>query len=342
MKKCFEKEYDVVLSFAGEDRKYVESTASFLRKSGVKVFYDMYEDVNLWGKDLYQHLDDVYQNKGKYAVVFISEAYGKKLWTNHELKSAQARAFSESEEYILPAKFDETEIPGIRKTTAYVSLKELTPLQFAKKIIKKLGDIEPENFLPDNIAYVRQIIKAINPEIEEETTDSHVLYVFSYLKKMTDREKHFLSIMVMYSCRHDITEDLHEDLSLIERISGFNKIEILEILKSLTNLGFEYKISKSIHGCKEDGNEQEFELLRVSLISRHIELEFENMTLFLSLMYFGAISGKCESCSIKTLTRLDFSSLKDNADKDELEEVLSYIPEDEDEDEIEELTNNNS
>jgi hypothetical protein len=133
MKKCFEKEYDVVLSFAGEDRKYVERTANFLRKSGVKVFYDIYEDVNLWGKDLYQHLDDVYQNKGKYAVVFISEAYGKKLWTNHELKSAQARAFSESEEYILPARFDDTVIPGIRKTIAYVSLKELTLVQFAKK-----------------------------------------------------------------------------------------------------------------------------------------------------------------------------------------------------------------
>lgn len=87
MQDCKEFKYDVVLSFAGEDRKYVEKVAKYLFNSGVKVFYDIYEDVDLWGKDLYQHLDDVYQNKAKYAVIFVSEAYGKKLWANHELKA---------------------------------------------------------------------------------------------------------------------------------------------------------------------------------------------------------------------------------------------------------------
>jgi hypothetical protein len=33
--------------------------------------------------------------------MFISGAYGNKLWTNHERKSAQARAFQEAQEYIL-------------------------------------------------------------------------------------------------------------------------------------------------------------------------------------------------------------------------------------------------
>lgn len=131
--KCLELEYDVVLSFAGEDREYVDQTAKYLKTNGVKVFYDNYETVDLWGKDLYQHLDNIYQNKGKYAVIFISESYSKKLWTNHELKSAQARAFTENEEYILPVRFDETEIPGIRSTVGYLSLKDLKPIQLGKK-----------------------------------------------------------------------------------------------------------------------------------------------------------------------------------------------------------------
>jgi hypothetical protein len=63
MTKCLNLEYDVVLSFAGEDRKYVEKTADILRQAGVKVFYDLYEDTKLWGKDLYQHLDNIYQCK---------------------------------------------------------------------------------------------------------------------------------------------------------------------------------------------------------------------------------------------------------------------------------------
>ena len=145
---CRKFDYDIALSFAGEDRKYVEQVASFLLKSGLKVFYDKYEKVNLWGKDLYQHLDKVYQHTSKYVVIFISTNYEKKLWTSHELKSAQARAFSESEEYILPARFDKTEIPGVRKTIGYINLVEHKPNELAKLLIAKLAQFKLENILP--------------------------------------------------------------------------------------------------------------------------------------------------------------------------------------------------
>lgn len=335
MQKCFNVEYDVVLSFAGEDRKYVEKTASFLRKSGVKVFYDSYEDVNLWGKDLYQHLDDVYQNKAKYAVIFISDFYYKKLWTNHELKSAQARAFVENEEYILPARFDDTEIPGIRKSIGYVSLNDISPIQFAKKIIKKLGDIEPENFLPENITYVKHALQSIYADFEDDEVEACVSYVFSKLKKTTDREKIFLAAVVMHSCRHNIEEDLHEDITLFERMSGIDRKEVLEILKSLTNLGFEYKIIKTQEGCEEEGNLQEYEKLSFKLTSRTSGLGLDNLTIVFALMYYGAMNGKCENCCLKTLNRLDFSDLIDKVDDKQLQAILSYIPNEDDEEEVE-------
>lgn len=330
MKKCFSVEYDVVLSFAGEDRKYVERTANFLKKSGVKVFYDLYEDVNLWGKDLYQHLDTVYQHKAKYAVIFISEHYGNKLWTNHELKSAQARAFSENEEYILPARFDNTEIPGIRKTTGYVSLSDLSPIQFAKKIIRKLDDIEPENFLPDNIDYIKIAIQSIYANFDEDEIEACVSCVFGKLRKTTDREKHFLAILVIHSCKHDIEEDFHEDIALFERMSGFNRNEVLDILKGLANLGFEYKILATNHGCEEDGNSYEYEMLSVKLMSRTTGIVLDNLTIILALMYFGSMRGRCEACSLKILQRLDFSDLKDKPDDDEIERILSFIPNEDD------------
>jgi hypothetical protein len=136
-------EYDVVLSFAGEDRAYVEEVATHLKASGVKVFYDAYEQAALWGKDLYSHLDETYRRKGRYCVMFISRAYRGKVWTNHERQSAQARAFEESKEYILPARFDDTEIPGIRPTVGYVDLRSMTPKQLADLILEKLGHAEP-------------------------------------------------------------------------------------------------------------------------------------------------------------------------------------------------------
>lgn len=132
-------QYDVALSFAGEDREYVEDVATFLKSFGVNVFYDKFEQADLWGKDLYEHLNDVYKNKAKYSILFISKFYKEKAWTNHERKSAQTRAFKESEEYILPIKFDDTEIPGLNETIGYLDARYYAPKDIAKFFIDKCG-----------------------------------------------------------------------------------------------------------------------------------------------------------------------------------------------------------
>jgi len=73
-------EYDVAISFAGEQRAEAEAIAECLRNSGIKVFYDLYEQANLWGKDLYEHLSDIYQNKARYCLMLVSAAYADKAW----------------------------------------------------------------------------------------------------------------------------------------------------------------------------------------------------------------------------------------------------------------------
>jgi len=108
-------EYDVCLSFAGEERNYVRRVAKVLKSKGIRIFYDEYAQVEMWGKDLYVHLDDIYQNTAKFCVLFASKHYAKKVWSNHERQSAQARAIRQHSEYILPAKFDSTQIPGLRE-----------------------------------------------------------------------------------------------------------------------------------------------------------------------------------------------------------------------------------
>lgn len=144
--------YDVALSFAGEDRDYVEAVAAAVQQKGARVFYDRYEEVDLWGKDLYQHLSDIYKNRARFTVIFVTRHYAAKLWARHELKSAQARAFEENEPYILPARFDETEIPGILPTVGYLDLRQKTPEQVADAICKKLvltgSTIAQENLSP--------------------------------------------------------------------------------------------------------------------------------------------------------------------------------------------------
>src|SRR5437762_8536234 len=119
-------DYDIAFSFAGEDRAVVEELVAMLTEKGVRVFYDTYEKAALWGKDLYQHLQNVYRDRAHYCVVIVSAAYAKKLWTRHELKQAQARAFKENSEYILPVRLDDTEIPGLNATTGYIDLRKHT------------------------------------------------------------------------------------------------------------------------------------------------------------------------------------------------------------------------
>lgn len=136
--------YEVVLSFAGEDRAYVEAVAEYLKNNGVRVFYDKYEEVSLWGKDLAEHLDRVYRGDARYCIMFISQNYADKIWTNHERQSALAKAIEEKVEYILPARFDDTKVPGIRPTLGYVDLRKKSPEQLSKMILQKLGRLSPE------------------------------------------------------------------------------------------------------------------------------------------------------------------------------------------------------
>lgn len=131
--------YEVVLSFAGEDREYVEEVADFLKATNVSLFYDMYEEATLWGKDLYEHLHKVYSSSARYCVMFISEHYANKIWPSHERRSAFERAIEAKDEYILPARFDDTPLPGLRKTVHYTDLRKKTPEQLAALILKKLG-----------------------------------------------------------------------------------------------------------------------------------------------------------------------------------------------------------
>jgi hypothetical protein len=141
-------QYDVCLSFAGEQRAYVEAVAGALRAEGIRVFYDRYEQAALWGKNLYEHLDRIYQQDARFCVVFASQEYAEKIWTNHELRSAQARALRENIEYILPARFDDTEIPGIRATIGYIDLRVFSPLALAQLIVAKVRPPEPGVALP--------------------------------------------------------------------------------------------------------------------------------------------------------------------------------------------------
>jgi hypothetical protein len=135
-------QYDVALSFAGEDRGIVESIARQLVDCDVKVFYDEFVTHELWGKDLFQHLSAVYRDKAKYCLVFVSKAYKDKVWPKHELRQAQERAFFSSSEYILPVIIEDVELPGLNKTTGFIDVRKTHPMAICGLLLRKLGAFE--------------------------------------------------------------------------------------------------------------------------------------------------------------------------------------------------------
>ncbi len=131
--------YDIAISFAGEDREIAKKISDLIKQKNYKVFYDEYEKSNLWGKDLYSYLSEVYSKKAKFCLMIISANYANKTWTNLERKAAQAKAFKENREYILPLRLDDTSIPGLLDTTGYIDYNNSSIEEIVDLLINKLS-----------------------------------------------------------------------------------------------------------------------------------------------------------------------------------------------------------
>ena len=131
--------YEAALSFAGEQREYVEGVALALQARGISVFYDEFEKIALWGKDLGEELQDVYERRSDCVVFFISKAWVEKAWPRHERRASLSRAIQQPRDYLLPVRFDDTPVPGLSGSIDYLRAKDYSPAELASVIAQKLG-----------------------------------------------------------------------------------------------------------------------------------------------------------------------------------------------------------
>jgi TIR domain/Transposase DDE domain len=131
--------WDVALSFTGAQRPYVEQVASALKARGVRCFYDADEQIDLWGKYLAKELPAIYGEQ--VVVVFVSAEYAARDWTRAERRASLNRAVRERREYVLPARFDDTPLPGLLSDMVAMNLRTRTPQQFADEIADKLAQL---------------------------------------------------------------------------------------------------------------------------------------------------------------------------------------------------------
>jgi hypothetical protein len=117
-------EYDIALSFAGEDRALAKEFADLFRAKKMKVLSEEFQSIELGGSDFVTHIAELYRTKARYCVMFISQHYPLKKWTESERTAAQQHALRDANEYLIPVQLDHTEVPGIRGTTAYRDLRQ--------------------------------------------------------------------------------------------------------------------------------------------------------------------------------------------------------------------------
>lgn len=133
-----DRPFQVALSFAGEQRHYIQRVSTGLAERGIKFFYDEDQQITLWGKNLTEELQRVYMEDSHAVVMFISQEYAQKNWTRHERRSALSRALRERREYVLPVRFDATELPGLDPDISYLKSDDYSPEALADAIANKL------------------------------------------------------------------------------------------------------------------------------------------------------------------------------------------------------------
>lgn len=116
-------EYDLAMSFAGEQRAFVEDVVRELGLPEARVFYDADHKAALWGEELSEKLIRVYRDEARYVVMFVSREYAEKEWCNLERRAALRRRMMTSGAYILPVRLDTTtldDVEGLLGTIGYL------------------------------------------------------------------------------------------------------------------------------------------------------------------------------------------------------------------------------
>lgn len=135
--------YDVALSFAGEQRDYVKKLAKYLSDLGITTFYDEDHKIQLWGQNVIEYLEKVYYKDSRYCVIFISKEYKEKCWTVLEREIIEERMLLQDDsnhfqKCILPVRFDDTKLPGIRNNLGVIYATKISPEELAQMIYKKI------------------------------------------------------------------------------------------------------------------------------------------------------------------------------------------------------------
>jgi hypothetical protein len=128
--------FDVALSFPGEARSLVEPIAIELERNigPNSYFYDNNYVSQLARPSLDTLLQDIYQNRSKLVVVFLSGDYQRKEWCGIEFRAIKEIIMEREHKKIMFVRMDDAAVDGVFKTDGYIDGRKFNPEEIARFI----------------------------------------------------------------------------------------------------------------------------------------------------------------------------------------------------------------
>lgn len=226
-------DFDIAVSFAGEDREYVNDVVSRLKAADVQVFYDQDQAAEMWGENLVDFLQAVYHHRARYAILFISRHYVEKKWPGHERQAAQDRALQETSPYILPVRLDDSVLPGLNTTIGYLDARYIGVDGLIAAVLQKLGSGSQALAPPVFDGKVPRSSEAIATLLSERPPLWEYLLFAAVVRQGIDGlDDKYRDHVIEYASRKGVTLDdaeaarwLHDNMTEIQGIvASFNRI----------------------------------------------------------------------------------------------------------------------
>lgn len=231
-----EATYDVCLSFAGEHRDFVRGVYESLTLRGVECFFDEPHQVELWGQDLAERFDEVFRKEAQFCVACVSREWVDRTWPAHERRSALARMLEEPG-YLLPVRFDNTEVPGLSPTIGYLDGTLLSPEELAGLITRKVNRRPRESYLPP---FPNRLFAALEIEPADEDAQLRALSqaeaFLSALVGLNDDERELVVSILGSGCACSLPDSTHIPMEHLVRQLEWTGERFLRTFRSLRRL----------------------------------------------------------------------------------------------------------
>lgn len=143
-----EYQFDVAISFAGENRELAKLIADQLDACDCAVFYDEYFETNYLGKAWHKSFTEIFGEKSRFVVCLLDKNHLEKIWPTFERECFTPRV---AEAAVIPIYLDDTPVPGIPKDIIGIQFKNYTVLgdalentvtdEIVYRLLDLLGDI---------------------------------------------------------------------------------------------------------------------------------------------------------------------------------------------------------